>query len=56
MVIHNLHLVRMATFPPEADAPLVVDSNAVLTSPLSLEGLQPVPGRHRHLPQFGRRV
>ena len=46
----------MAAPPPEADAPLVVYSNAVLSFPACFEGLQPVPRRHSHLPQFGRRV
>jgi len=53
MVIHNLHVVRMAAFPPKADAPLVVDSNAMLPLSLCFEGLQPVTRRHCHLPQFG---
>jgi hypothetical protein len=56
MVIHNLNLVRMTALPPKANAPLVIDSNAVLASPASFEGLKPVAGRHRHLPQFGGRV
>ncbi len=56
MVIYNLCLVRMTALPPRADAPLVVDSNAVLALPVSLEGLQVVAGRHSHLPHLGGRV
>src|ERR1019366_9286072 len=56
MVIHNLSLVRVIALPPKANAPLVIDSNAVLASPASFEGLKLVAGRHRHLPQFGGRV
>lgn len=56
MVIHNLHLVRMTALPPKADAPLVVDSDAMLALPASFKELKPVARRHRHLPQFGGRV
>jgi hypothetical protein len=56
MVIHNLHLVRMAALPLEANAPLVVDSNAVLSFPLGSKWFQPVPGWHSHLPEFGCRM
>jgi len=32
MVIHNLNLMRVPTAPREANAPLIVDSNAIHTS------------------------
>lgn len=35
----------MALFPPETNAPLIVDANAVLTQSLSLESFQVVSGR-----------
>ena len=56
MVIHNLDLARVTAFPPKADAPLVVDSDAVLPFALAFKDLKPVAWRHGHLPQFRRRV
>jgi hypothetical protein len=44
MTVHNLDVVR-TVIPLEADAPLVVDPNAVLPAPVALEGLKPVCGR-----------
>lgn len=37
MVTSNLNVVRVACAPREAKAPLVVDSNAVLSHPLAFE-------------------
>ena len=33
VVVHNLHIVRSAVSPEEADSPLAVDPDAVLTGP-----------------------
>jgi hypothetical protein len=31
MIVYNLHIVRISFLPAEADAPLLVDPDAVLT-------------------------
>jgi hypothetical protein len=45
VVIHNLHFVGMTLTPNEADPPLVVDSNGMLSVPVAPQGLQMIPGR-----------
>lgn len=37
MIISNLNVVRVASAPDKADAPLVVDSDAVLSRPFAFE-------------------
>jgi hypothetical protein len=49
MVIDDLHPVRAVFRPDQAEAPLVVDPNAMLPLAIALEGLKPVAGRD---PQF----
>ena len=46
MVIHDLDIVRIAVRPTKADAPLIVDPDAVLSRPIALEPLEPIPGWH----------
>jgi hypothetical protein len=36
MVVDDLDIVRVAVDPAEADAPLVVDANAVLAGPVAV--------------------
>lgn len=45
MVIHDLYLGRVALAPHEADAPLVVDANAVLPLSVAFQLFKPVTGR-----------
>jgi hypothetical protein len=56
MVIHDLHVVGVALAPYEADAPLVVDSDAVLTLPVAFQRLQLVSGEGRKRPEVRLRV
>jgi hypothetical protein len=46
VVIDDLHVFSVAIGPFETDAPLVVDSDAVLTFPVAGEFFEAVPGRH----------
>lgn len=39
MIVHDLDLVGISVSPDEADPPLVINANAMLTSPLALESL-----------------
>jgi len=42
VVVRNLHLVRSIVLPQEADAELIVDSDAVLSHPVSFQSLESV--------------
>jgi hypothetical protein len=53
VVIDDLHVVSICSFPAETDAPLVVDPDAVLSGPISPQNLQPVAGRN---PQILKRL
>jgi len=44
MIVHDLDVVGLTVFPPEADPPLVVDANAVLTRAISVKLLQTIAG------------
>jgi len=48
VIIRDLDIRRMAISPPEADSPLLVDPDAVLALPVTLESLEPVS--YTHLP------
>lgn len=40
MVVGDADFVGIAVFPDEADAPLIVDTNAVLSPPVAAEGFK----------------
>jgi hypothetical protein len=42
VIVHDLHVKRVAVLPTEADAPLVVDADAPLALAVALEGLEPI--------------
>jgi len=46
VIINDLNVVRIAVLPPEADAPLIVDANTVLTGAIAFELFEAVPGRN----------
>jgi hypothetical protein len=45
MIIDDFDLVALPFVPCEADAPLIVDPDAVLTGPLSFQSFQTICGR-----------
>lgn len=45
MIIYDFNLFRPAIRPAKANAPLIVNSNAVLTGSISLERFETVAGR-----------
>ncbi len=51
MVICNLNIFNTAFRPPEADAPLIVDTNAMLACAVTLEGLKAITGRYPQITQ-----
>jgi hypothetical protein len=49
VVVDDLDIVGIASLPSEADAPLVVDANAVLAPAVALERLPLIAGRGRQV-------
>jgi hypothetical protein len=56
MIIHNLYVMRVAFSPSKANAPLVIDPNAVLSRSVAGQSFQPVPGRDPQRHQIRRRI
>ncbi len=52
MVIHYLHIVGIPVAPDKADAPLLVDANAMLPFSLAVERLQAVAWRRCQVAQL----
>jgi hypothetical protein len=46
VVVHDLDLVGIPISPHKADPPLVVDSNTVLTTPVTTQRFQPIRRRY----------
>jgi hypothetical protein len=44
VVVDDLDIERITVLPPEAEAPLIVDANAVLSGAIPFELLQPIAG------------
>jgi hypothetical protein len=44
VIVHDLDILSVALGPSEADTPLIVDSNAHLSCPVSFEGFEPIAG------------
>ena len=49
MVIGDLDILRIVILPAEAYAPLVVDANAPLARPVTLQSFQVVAGKRRQV-------
>src|SRR5207249_3867070 len=45
LIVHNLDLMRVSVLPSKADAPLVVDANAVLTLSVAVQRFGPIARR-----------
>ena len=56
MVIYDFDSVRIALMPAEANAPLVVDADAVLPRTTAFQGFQAVAGRQGQIAQFARTI
>ena len=51
MVIDDLNLVGIPITPDETNSPLVIDADAVLPSPVAVQGFQPVSRWHAQVLQ-----
>jgi hypothetical protein len=56
MKVDDLDVVRVGSEPAEADAPLIVDPDAVLASPVAGEFLKAVRGRDAEVEEAGRGI
>src|SRR5436190_14982402 len=45
VIVDDLHDLRVAVFPDEADAVLIVDPDTVLSASIARQGFQPVAGK-----------
>ena len=53
VVIDDFHVVGVAVSPTEADAPLIVNPDAVLAFALPLQGFEPIGRRNAQIIQHG---
>jgi len=56
VIVDDLDVERVAVIPAEADPPLIIDSDAMLTLPISREFFQAIPRRHFEVAQRVSRV
>jgi hypothetical protein len=54
MVIHDLNVMSVAITPGEADAPLVINANAICPRAAAFQKLELVSRRHTKIPQAKR--
>jgi hypothetical protein len=52
VIVHNLDINRIAGFPPKTDSPLIIDPNAVLPCPISLQRFKSISWRGNQVSQF----
>jgi hypothetical protein len=56
VVVDDLHILRVAILPDEADAVLIVDADAVLSAPIACQGFQPIAGKRCQVSKFASGV
>jgi hypothetical protein len=56
MIVHNLNISGVAFDPMEADAILIINSNAMLAFSIPLQFLQPISGRSSQIIDIYRRI
>jgi hypothetical protein len=56
MVVHNFYVKRIFSLPAEANAPLVIDSDALLPRSVPLQSFQPVARRNSQIVESPRLV
>lgn len=56
VVINDLYVMRIAAVPSKTNPPLVVDANAVLSFPFSVERLQTIAGRYPEIRKLYRGI
>jgi hypothetical protein len=56
VIVHDLHIVGVPVVPDRGRCGAIVNSNAVLTTPVARERLEPVTGKRRQVAEFSSRV
>jgi hypothetical protein len=56
MIVRHFHIISIAVFPVEADAPLVIDAYRIFARAVAVQLLKPVAGRDHQIVKLGRRV
>jgi len=56
VVIDNFNFSRAFSGPDEAQPELIIDADAVLAAPVSVQRLQAIGRRYAQIPQIGRNV
>ena len=56
MIVAELDIMGIAVLESKADAPLIVDGDGILTRPIVLERVQPIPGWHAEVGEPRRNV
>jgi hypothetical protein len=56
MVINDLHIERVSVLPPEADAPLLIDADTVLSLAIALQRFQLIRRRNYEIAQINGTV
>jgi hypothetical protein len=56
VIIHDLDIVCVPFTPNEAETPLVIDPNAVLSLSVAVQGFQTISRRRHQVSQFRRAV
>jgi len=56
VIVHNLHLVRIAGMPPEADPPLVVHADAVPPASVAAQLLEAITRGNPQVPDLLGRI
>ena len=56
MTVHQFNVEGLAFGPAEAQSPLVIDADAVLTGPVAGQRLQPLTGRDPRILEINRAV
>jgi len=56
VVVHDLDLESVAVFPDEAEAPLIINPNAVLPFAIAAQCFQPISWRSHQVAEFHRAI
>jgi hypothetical protein len=56
VVVNDFNLVRISISPYEADAPLIIDSNAVLALAIAAQAFEPVSSRSGQIAELPREM
>ena len=56
MIVNDLNFVGISVSPNEADAPLIIDSNAVLALAIAAQAFEPVSSRSGQIAELPREM